>query len=59
MSILALLHYVSRGHEIEIRPSICDIDYFWSYCMDFFQILVVASRGPYAQIFFSFLDKNF
>ncbi len=33
-------------------PSVCGIDYLWSYCMDFFQILVVASPGPYAQTFF-------
>ncbi len=54
---LALLDYVSRGHEIEIRPSavvhpsVCGIDYIWSYCMDCFQISVVASPGPYAQTF--------
>ncbi len=24
---LALLDYVSRAHEIEIRPSVCGIDY--------------------------------
>ncbi len=64
--LLALLDYVSRAHEIEIRPSsvvrrpsirpsVCGIDYLWSYCMDFFQILVVASPGPYAQTFFFFL----
>ncbi len=33
-----------------VRPS---VDYLWSYCMDFFQILVVASPGPYAQNFFN------
>ncbi len=66
---LALLDYVSRAHEIEIRPSsvrlsvrrpssICGINYLWSYCMDFFQILVVASPGPYAQTFFSFWKKK-
>ncbi len=33
-------------------PSVCGIDYLWSYCIDFFQILVVASPGPYAQTFF-------
>ena len=38
---LALLDYVSRANEIEIRlsvrrPSVCDIDYLWSYWMDFF-----------------------
>ena len=53
---LALLDYVSRDNEIEIhpssvRPSLCGIDYLWSYCMDFFQILVVASLGSYAQKF--------
>ncbi len=31
------------------------IDYYlWSYCMDFFQISVVASPGRYAQTFFFF-----
>ncbi len=34
------------------------IDYLWSYCMDCFQISVVASPGPYAQTFCHFL-KNF
>ncbi len=33
------------------RPSVCSIDYLWSYCMDFFQILAVASPRPYAQTF--------
>ncbi len=37
-----LLDYVSRAHEIEI------------YCMDVFQILFVASSGPYAQTIFFF-----
>ncbi len=41
-----------------VRLSVCGIDYLWSYCMDFFQILVVASPGPYAQTFFSFLKKK-
>ncbi len=27
------------------RPSVCGIDYFWSYCKDFFQIFVVNSPG--------------
>ncbi len=54
---LALLDNVSKADEIEIRPSscrpsICGIVYLWSYCMDFFQILVVASTWPYAQTFF-------
>ncbi len=35
-----------------VRPSVCGIDYLWSYCMAFFQILVVAPLGPYAQKFF-------
>ena len=48
LELLALLDYVSRAHEIEICPSTCGIDYLWSYCMDFFPILVVASPGPYA-----------
>ena len=47
-AFLALLDYVSRAHEVEIRPSV----HLWhrlslSYCMDFFQILVVASPGQY------------
>ena len=36
------------------RLSVCGIDYLWTYCMDFFQILVVAFRGPYARAFFFF-----
>ncbi len=28
-----------------IRPSVCGIDYLWSYLMDFFQIFVVAPYG--------------
>ncbi len=61
--ILALLDYVSRAHEIEIRASsVCCIDYLWSYCMDFFQILVVASPGPYMPrrfcFFFHFWQKK-
>ncbi len=39
------------------RPSVCGIDYLSTLCTDFFQILVVASPGPYAQTFFSFLKK--
>ena len=52
------------SHEIEIRlsyvarPSVCGIDYLWTRCMDFFQILVVASIGPYAPTFFEFLKNE-
>ncbi len=64
---LALLDYVRRAHEIEIhsssvvRPSsVCGIDYLWSYRMDFFQILVVASPGSYPQKFiFTFEKKKY
>ena len=50
-----------------VRPSVCAIDYLCSYCMDFFQILIVASPGPYTQKklnyeYFSFSftwDENF
>ncbi len=31
----------------------------WSYCMDFFQILDVASPDPYAQIFFLIFEIFF
>ncbi len=59
---LALLDYVSRAHEIEIRPSSVHPSSVRpsvaSYCMDFFQILVVASPGPYAQTFLSCLEKK-
>ncbi len=60
ITFLALLDYVSRAHEIEIRPSSARL---WhrlslSYCMDFFQILVVASPGPYAQMFFFIFEKK-
>ena len=43
------------------RPSsVCDIDYLLTYGMDFFQILIVTSPGPYAQTFiFNFAQKNF
>ena len=34
-------------------PSVCGIDYLRSYCMDFLQVLVVASPGPY--FFFIFI----
>ena len=33
------------------RLSVCGIDYLWSYCMYFLQLLVVASPGRYAQTF--------
>ncbi len=48
-----------RPSSVVRRPSVCGIDYLWSYCMDFFQILVVASPGPYGQKFFHFWEKNF
>ncbi len=57
---LALLDYVSRAHEIEIRvsfvvrPSVCGIDYLCSYCTDFFQILFVASLGRMPRCCFHF-----
>ncbi len=59
-AILALLGYVSRAHEIEIRPSLAfyGIDSLWSYCMDFFQVLVLASPGPYAQTFVLIFEKK-
>ncbi len=39
-----------------VRPSsVCAINYLWTYCMDFFQILVVASPGQYAQTFFKII----
>ncbi len=67
---LALLDSVSRAHgmgllsvvrpsvRLSVRLSVCGIDYLCSYCMDYFQILVVASPGPYARTFFSFLKKK-
>ncbi len=46
-----------------VRPSVCGIDYLLSYCMDCFQISVVASPGAYAQeknfFFFDFLGIFF
>ena len=64
--MLALLNYVSRAHEIKIRPSpvnlpssVCGINYLWTYCMDFFQILVLAFPGPYAQTFFNLKNNDF
>ncbi len=47
-----------RRPSVRHPSSVCGIDYLWSYCMDFFQILVVASPGPYAQTLFSFLKKK-
>ncbi len=41
-----------------VRPSVCGIDCLWTLCTDFFQILVVASPGPYAQTFFHFWKKK-
>ncbi len=35
-----------------VRPSVYCVDYLGTLCTDFFQILVVASPGPYAQTFF-------
>ncbi len=59
-AFLALLDYLSRAHEIEIRPSsVSGIDYLWRYRMDFFQILVVASPGPYGEIFLCVCDFFF
>ncbi len=43
------------------RPSVrrpCR-NYLWTECTDFFQILVVASPGPYAGTFFEFKKKTF
>ncbi len=34
-----------------VRPSVVRLWHLWSYCMDFFQNLVGASPGPYAQTF--------
>ncbi len=46
---LALLDHVSRAHGIRVsRPSVCGIDYLWTYCMDSFQILIVATPWTYA-----------
>ncbi len=52
--------FVRRPSSVRpsVRPSICGIDYLWTLCTDFFQILVVASPGPYAQTFFSFKKKK-
>ena len=54
--ILALIDHVSRAHETEIRPSVCGIDYLWTYCMNFCKILVVALSYP--RMFFEFLKKK-
>ncbi len=56
---LALLDSVSRAYSMGLLfvvrlSSVCAIDYFGSYRMDFFQSLVVAFPGPYAQTFFFF-----
>ena len=61
-TFLALLDSVSRGHGmggLVCRPlSIRGIDYLWNYCMDSFQIGVVASPGPSPSTFFEFLKKK-
>ncbi len=68
MHILALLDYVSRAQEIKSRPSSIRSSvvrlwhrlqmYLWTYCMDFFQILVLAFPGPYVQMFLEILKKK-
>ena len=65
---LVLLDYVNRPHvhEIEIRPSSvrpCGIDYLYTYCMNFFPLVVVASPGAWATCpdvlwFFFFFEKQ-
>ncbi len=58
-SLLALLDYVSRANEIEIRPSsVCSIDYLWSYCMDFFKFQLWLPLGHMPRLFFIFEKKN-
>ncbi len=58
---LALLDYVSnyvmKSKIVRRTSSVCGINYLWSYCMNFFQVLVMASPGPYAKMF-SFLKKQ-
>ena len=60
---------IFSSHEIEIRPSsvrpspvvrpaVCGINYLWTYCVKFFQILVAASPGPYAWTFLNFWKKK-
>ena len=61
---LAQLDYVSRAHgmrslSVVCRLSVCGIDYIWTYCMDSFQILVVASPGPYVEPICEFLQFFF
>ena len=41
-----------------VRPSVCGIYYLWTYCVDFFQILVLASLGHMPGRFWSFEKKN-
>ncbi len=41
-----------------VPPSLCVINYLWTYWMDCFQILVLAFAGPYAQTYFEFLKKK-
>ncbi len=48
------LDYVSRAHETEICPSagrLCHNNQCTNTRGDFFQLLFVASPGPYAQTF--------
>ncbi len=58
-----LQHYYITSVELIVwdfcPSSVCGIDYLWRYCMGFFQILVVASPGPYAQIFIFFFKFFF
>ena len=58
-TFLALLDSVSRVHGMGLLWDFClssvvhlCCNYLWTECTDFFQILVVASPGPYADTFF-------
>ena len=66
IQFLALLDYVGRAHEIKIRlsfvvrpSSVCGINYLWTYCMGFFQILVLAIPESCVQTFLEFKKKIF
>ncbi len=58
----AWLHQQSSWNRNSIgfrRLSVCGIDYLWTYYMDSFQILILVSPGPHAQIYFWIFDILF
>ncbi len=61
--VLTMSAELMKPKFVRRRSSVYGINYLLTYCMDFFQILVVASPGPYAHtaffFFFHFWKINF